>query len=186
MRKCTGDGGAVVPGLRGSPYSGVVGPRSDTGQRRRPESGWRYADSPITDEEAKHLAEHYARRYRLQSVRMIRGFKRMDWRFDDDEQRLHRGRGPKSLAELVAVIDPSAPQHEGDVVTLELGGDEYAAVQYDEVDKAVHDHHRVPVGRRGTGPSAGRANTREGRCSGLGYRMTSDADDSFLIEAQKV
>ncbi len=45
-------------------------------------------------------------------------------------------RGPKSLAELVAVIDPSAPQPEDDVVTLELGGDEYAAVQYDEVDKA--------------------------------------------------
>jgi hypothetical protein len=45
-------------------------------------------------------------------------------------------RGPKSLAELVTVIDRSAPQPEGDLVILELGGDEYAAVQYDDVDKA--------------------------------------------------
>jgi hypothetical protein len=45
-------------------------------------------------------------------------------------------RGPKSLAELVAVIDPSPPLPEGDVVTLELGDEEYAAVQFDEADKA--------------------------------------------------
>jgi len=42
-------------------------------------------DSPITDEAVKRLVEHYARRYRLQSVRVIRGFKGMDWRFDNDE-----------------------------------------------------------------------------------------------------
>lgn len=42
-------------------------------------------DSPITDEAVKRLAEHYARRYRLQSVRVIRGFKGMDWRFDNDD-----------------------------------------------------------------------------------------------------
>lgn len=48
-------------------------------------------DSPITDEAVKRLVKHYARRYRLQSVRVIRGSKGMDWRFDNDEQRLHRG-----------------------------------------------------------------------------------------------
>lgn len=35
-------------------------------------------DSPITDEAVKRLVEHYARRYRLQSVRVIRGSKEMD------------------------------------------------------------------------------------------------------------
>jgi hypothetical protein len=42
-------------------------------------------DSPITDEAVKRLVEHHARRYRLESVRVIRGFKGMDWRFDNDE-----------------------------------------------------------------------------------------------------
>jgi Contact-dependent growth inhibition CdiA C-terminal domain len=42
-------------------------------------------DSPITDSAAKRLAEHYARRYRLQLVRVIRGFKGMDWRLDNDQ-----------------------------------------------------------------------------------------------------
>lgn len=42
-------------------------------------------DSPIPDEAAKHLVERYARRYRLQSVRVVRGFDEMDWRFDNDE-----------------------------------------------------------------------------------------------------
>jgi hypothetical protein len=44
-------------------------------------------------------------------------------------------KGPKSLAELVAVIDPTAPRPDEDIATLELGGDDYAAVQYDQVDK---------------------------------------------------
>ncbi len=38
--------------------------------------------SQITDETVKRLVEHHARRYRLQSVRVIRGSKEMDWRFD--------------------------------------------------------------------------------------------------------
>ena len=38
------------------------------------------------------------------------------------------------MAEFVAVIDPSARSPDEDVATVELGGDEYAAVQYDEVD----------------------------------------------------
>ncbi len=42
-------------------------------------------DSPITDQAAKRLAEHYARRYRLQSVRLIRGINGMDWRLDNDQ-----------------------------------------------------------------------------------------------------
>lgn len=41
-------------------------------------------NSPITDEAVKRLVEHYARRYRLQSVRVIRGFNGMDWRCDID------------------------------------------------------------------------------------------------------
>ena len=80
-------------------------------------------------------------------------------------------RGPNSLAELVAVIDPSAPRPEVDLVTLELGGDEYAAVQYDGVDKdswPYMNHHRVPVGGRGAGPSPGHADFGESGCCGLG------------------
>jgi NAD(P)-dependent dehydrogenase (short-subunit alcohol dehydrogenase family) len=42
-------------------------------------------DSPITDEAVKRLVEHYARRYRIQSVRAIRGFNGLDWTFDNDE-----------------------------------------------------------------------------------------------------
>lgn len=42
-------------------------------------------DSAITDEAVKRLVERYARRYRIQSVRAIRGFKGLDWRFDNDE-----------------------------------------------------------------------------------------------------
>ena len=36
---------------------------------------------------------------------------------------------------MVAVIELSASEPDEDLVTLELGGDEYAAVQYDEVDE---------------------------------------------------
>ncbi len=42
-------------------------------------------ESPITDEAAKHLVRHYSTRYRLQSVRVIRGFEETDWRFDDGQ-----------------------------------------------------------------------------------------------------
>ena len=98
-------------------------------------------------------------------------------------------RGPKSLAELVAVIDRSAPRPEGDVVTLELGGDEYAAVQYDDVDKASW-LYMITVESRSEDEAPVRAQAMQilekVDAAGWGYRMTSDADDSFLIEAQKV
>jgi Contact-dependent growth inhibition CdiA C-terminal domain len=35
-------------------------------------------DSPIADEAVKRLVERYARRYRLESVRAIRGFRGLD------------------------------------------------------------------------------------------------------------
>jgi hypothetical protein len=98
-------------------------------------------------------------------------------------------RGPKSLAELVAVIDPAAPQPEDDVITLELGGDEYAAVQYDEVDKAFWPY-MITVESRSEDEAPVRARAlqilEKIDAAGWGYRMTSDADDSLLIEAQKV
>jgi hypothetical protein len=40
-------------------------------------------DSSITDEAVQRLVERYARRYRLESVRVIRGFEGLDWRFDN-------------------------------------------------------------------------------------------------------
>ena len=99
-------------------------------------------------------------------------------------------RGPKSLAELVAVIDPFAPQPEGDqVVTLELGGDEYAAVQCDEVDKASWPY-MITIESRSEDEAPVRAQAMQILekidAAGWGYRMTSDADDSLLIETQKV
>lgn len=98
-------------------------------------------------------------------------------------------RGPKSLAELVAVIDPSAPQPEEDLVTLELGGDEYAAVQYDEVDKASWPY-MITIESRSEDETPVRALAMhilaKVDAAGWGYRMTSDADDSLLIETQKV
>lgn len=42
-------------------------------------------DSPITDEALKRLVKHYARRYRLQSVRVIKGFKELDRTFNNDQ-----------------------------------------------------------------------------------------------------
>jgi hypothetical protein len=98
-------------------------------------------------------------------------------------------RGPKSLAELVAVIDPSAPRPEDDLVTLELGGDEYAAVQYDEVDQTSWPY-MITIECRSEDKAPVRAQAMRilGKvgAAGWGYRMTSDADESFLIETQKV
>jgi hypothetical protein len=98
-------------------------------------------------------------------------------------------RGPKSLAELVAPIDPSAPQPQDDVVTLELGGDEYAVVQYDEVDKASWPY-MITIESRSEDEAPVRAQAMQilGKVDAASwvYRMTSDADDSFLIETQKV
>lgn len=98
-------------------------------------------------------------------------------------------RGPKSLAELVAVIDPSAPQPEEDLVTLELGGDEYAAVQYDEVDQASWPY-MITIESRAENGAPVRAQAMRilanVDAAGWRYRMTSDADDSLLIETQKV
>jgi hypothetical protein len=98
-------------------------------------------------------------------------------------------RGPKSLAELVAVIDPSAPQPEDDLVALELGGDEYAAVQYDEVDKASWAY-TITIESRSENEAPVRAQAMQilekVDAAGWGYRMTSDTDESLLIETQKV
>jgi hypothetical protein len=98
-------------------------------------------------------------------------------------------RGPKSLAELVAAINPSARQTHDDVVTLELGGDEYAAVQYDDVDKASWPY-MITIESRSEDEAPVRAQAMQILekidAAGWGYRMTSDADDSFLIETQKV
>lgn len=98
-------------------------------------------------------------------------------------------RGPKSLAELVALVDPSVPQPEDDLVTLDLGGDEYAAVQYDEVDKSTWPY-MITIESRSEDESPVRAKAMQilakVHAAGWGYRMTSDADDSLLIETQRV
>lgn len=98
-------------------------------------------------------------------------------------------RGPKSLAELVAAIDPCAPRPKGELVTLELGGDEYAAVQYDEVDKASWPY-MITVESRSEDEAPVRAQAmrilEKISTAGWSYRMTSDADESLLIETQTV
>jgi len=98
-------------------------------------------------------------------------------------------RGPNSLAELVAVIDPSAPRPEVDLVTLELGGDEYAAVQYDSVDKDSWPY-MIIIESRSEDEAPVRAQAMrilaKVGAAGWDYRMTSDADDLLLIETQKV
>lgn len=98
-------------------------------------------------------------------------------------------RGPKSLTELVAVIDASAPRPEDDLITIELGGNEYAAVQYDEVDQTSWPY-MITIESRSEEEGPVRAQAlrilEKVDAAGWGYRMTSDADDSFLIEAQRV
>jgi hypothetical protein len=98
-------------------------------------------------------------------------------------------RGPKSLAELVAVIDPAAPKPEDELVTLELGGEEYAAVQYDEADKASWPY-MITIESRAEDEAPVRVQAMQilekVNAAGWGYRMTSDADDSLLIETQQV
>ncbi len=98
-------------------------------------------------------------------------------------------KGPKSLAELVAVIDPSAPRSDDDVVTVELSGDEYAAVQYDEVDAGTWPY-MITIESRSDDEAPVRAQAmrilERVAAAGWIYRMTSDADDSLLIETQNV
>ena len=98
-------------------------------------------------------------------------------------------RGPKFLAELVAVIDPTASQPEDELVTLELGGDEYAAVQYDDVDQASWPY-MITIESRSEDEAPVRAQAMQilekVDAAGWSYRMTSDADDSLLIETQQV
>jgi hypothetical protein len=98
-------------------------------------------------------------------------------------------KGPKSLAELVAVIDPTAPRPDEDIATLELGGDEYAAVQYDEVDKNSWPY-MITIESRSENEAPVRAQAirilAKVNAAGWVCRMTSDADDSLLIETQNV
>lgn len=42
-------------------------------------------DSPISDDVAKLLTEHYAKRYNMESVRLIRGFDGLDWTYNRAE-----------------------------------------------------------------------------------------------------
>lgn len=146
-------------------------------------------DSPISEETVKRLVRHYARRYRLQSVRVIRGFEELIGNSTMTNSDYIEVRGPKSLAELVAAIDPSTPEPEGDLLTLELGGDEYAAVQYDDVDRASWPY-MITIESRSEDEAPVRAEAmrilQKVDAAGWAYRMTSDADDALLIEAQKV
>jgi hypothetical protein len=43
-------------------------------------------------------------------------------------------KGPASLAELVAAVDPSTPPPSGNGTAIDLGGDEWATIQHDAVD----------------------------------------------------
>jgi len=99
------------------------------------------------------------------------------------------GQGGEEIHRGGVALDPSLPQPEDDLVTLELGGDEYAAVQYDEVDKATWPY-MITIESRCEDESPVRAKAMQilakVDAAGWGYRMTSDADDSLLIETQRV
>lgn len=94
--------------------------------------------------------------------------------------------GPTSLAELLAAIDPSAPAPVGEAVDVELGGDVYASVQYDAVDADTWPY-MVSIESRADDllPVRTAAMRILAAVQGAGwqFRMTSDADDTLVIES---
>lgn len=97
--------------------------------------------------------------------------------------------GPSSLADLVAAIDSSAPTPTDRLTILELGGDVYASVQYDAVDADTWPYLVAVESRAEDEEPVRAAATRimyAIKAAGWRFRMTSDADDSLLIESTLV
>lgn len=92
--------------------------------------------------------------------------------------------GPQSLVALVKVVDPSAPAPAGDFVTITLGGNEYASLQYDAVDSdswpymitvESSSEDEAPVREQSTRLFQLLEN------QGWKVQLTSDADDTLKL-----
>jgi hypothetical protein len=92
--------------------------------------------------------------------------------------------GPASLAQLIAAIDPSAPTPTEDVVTIDLGGDEYVVVQYDAVDAETWPY-MATIESRGDDEAPVRAQAmrifNDLKRTRWRLRLTSDADDALML-----
>lgn len=94
-------------------------------------------------------------------------------------------KGPASLAELVAAIDPSAQPGEKSVI-LPLSGQEYAAVQYDAVDVDTWPY-LITVESRSEDEEPVRAQSTRIfdllKDRGWELQLTSDADDNLRMRS---
>lgn len=94
-------------------------------------------------------------------------------------------KGPASLAELVAAIDPSARPGEKSVI-LSLGDQEYAAVQYDAVDAETWPY-MITIESRSEDEEPVRAQSTRIfdllKTRGWELQLTSDADDSLRMRS---
>lgn len=92
-------------------------------------------------------------------------------------------KGPASLAELVAAIDPSTQPAENSVI-VPLGGQEYAAVQYDAVDADTWPY-MITVESRSEDVEPVRAQSirifQLLQHRGWELQLTSDADDKLCV-----
>jgi len=96
-------------------------------------------------------------------------------------------KGPASLADLVAAIDPSAPSPEGQqFVTLDVGGDEWVKVQYDPVDADTWPYMITVQSRsEDIGPVRAQATRIFDRLKARGWelQLTSAADDGVVMRS---
>lgn len=93
-------------------------------------------------------------------------------------------KGPVSLAELVAAVDPSAPPASGNGAAVDLGGDEWATIQYDEVDADTWPY-MIAVESRGEDEAPVRTHAmrifNDLKRTHWQLRLTSDADETLLL-----
>lgn len=93
-------------------------------------------------------------------------------------------KGPRSLAELVSAVDASAAPPAGNSAVVPLGGQEYAAVQYDAVDGDTWPF-MIAVESRGEDEAPVRAQSTRLfdvlKARGWSLKLTSDSDDQLQI-----
>lgn len=98
-------------------------------------------------------------------------------------------KGPSSLAEVVAIVDPNAPvpADGADWASVDITPDVFATVQYDAVDEDTWPY-MIGVESRADGLSAAvRAASRRiiasAEAAGWQFRLTSDIDDAVVVES---
>ena len=93
-------------------------------------------------------------------------------------------RGPQSLTELLTVVDPSASSPASDVVTISLGADEFATLQYDAVDAETWPYMITVDSRTEDEAPVRDQSTRLFKLlgqRGWKVRLTSDSDDDLEL-----